>query len=155
MHAGTKIEPDQSIRVLIPLHPYTKKNSQEIFFRSKIDKNNEVKKVPFISPSEQYKQYEKDCRLFMRPLGIDYPVNVQAHYFMNSLRAVDLTNLHEALHDAMITNGLIADDNCRYIVSTDGSRVFYDKENPRTEVLITRTEPTFPESKAKREKKGK
>lgn len=153
MNAGTKIEPDESIRILIPLHPYTKKNSQEIYFRTKTDEGNTAQKVPFIFPSKQYKRYEQDCRIFMRSLGIDYPVNVQAHYYMNSLRAVDLTNLHQALHDAMVNNGLISDDNCRLIVSTDGSRVFYDKNNPRTEVLITRTELTFPKCEAKRKRK--
>lgn len=156
MNAGTKIGLDGSIRILIPLQPYTKKNSQEIYFRTKAAENDTVKKVPFVSPSKQYKRYEQDCRLFMQPLGIGYPVNVQAHFYMPSLRRVDLTNLNEALHDALVRNGLLSEDNCRVIVSSDGSRVFYDKENPRTEVIITRTEPSFPESpqKGSRKRKG-
>ena len=32
------------------------------------------------------------------------------------------------------------DDNNRIVVSTDGSRVLYDKHNPRTEVEIERTD---------------
>ena len=50
----------------------------------------------------------------------------------------DLTNLHEALHDILVKYHVIADDNCKIIVSTDGSRVLYDRENPRTEVTITK-----------------
>lgn len=149
MNAGTKTGTDGSVRILIPLQPYTKKNSQEIYFKTKVKEGSTAKKVPFISPSRKYKQYERDCRMFMRPLGIDYPVNVQAHFYMNSLRVVDLTNLNEALHDALVKNGLLSEDNCRIIVSSDGSRVFYDKENPRTEVLITRTSPSFPECVSK------
>jgi hypothetical protein len=33
--------------------------------------------------------------------------------------------------------GVIEDDNSNVVVSVDGSRVLYDKENPRTEVEIT------------------
>ena len=36
----------------------------------------------------------------------------------------------------MVTCGLLADDNRDIIAGTDGSRVYYDKENPRTEVEI-------------------
>lgn len=143
MNAGTRVEADGSVHILIPIQPYTKKNSQRIFQRKKTDTNGVVKKVPFISPSEQYKRYEQDCMLFMRPLGIEYPVNIQAHFYMNSRRRVDLTRLNEALHDALVHNGLLLEDNCKVIVSTDGSRVYYDKDNPRTEVLITREKPTF------------
>lgn len=151
--AGTMEEPDGSVRILIPLKPYTKKNSQQIFYKNRTSINGNIKKIPFISPSEQYKQYEADCAIFIRPLEIDAPVNVQAHYYMDTLKRVDLTNLNEALHDVLVKNHLLAEDNCRVIVATDGSRVFYDKENPRTEVLITRIKGTFPEEKEK--KKGR
>ena len=62
---------------------------------------------------------------------------------MDTYRTIDLTNLNEALHDILVVNGLLVDDNAKIVVSTDGSRVFYDKNNPRTEVYITKAEPTF------------
>lgn len=114
---------------VIRLSPITKKNSQQII---------QVKGRPMIIPSSQYRKYEKQAAGFIPwdvPL-IDYPVNVKAIYYMPTKRRVDLTNLHEALHDIMVKNGLLKDDNCMIIVSTDGSRVMYDKHDPRTEVLI-------------------
>ena len=39
--------------------------------------------------------------------------------------------------DVLVKAGTLKDDSCSIVVSTDGSRVFYDKENPRTEVEIT------------------
>lgn len=57
---------------------------------------------------------------------------------MPTRQTVDLINLHEALHDIMVENNCIKNDDSRIIVSTDGSRVLYDKENPRTEVYIER-----------------
>lgn len=91
-----------------------------------------------VIPSKQYKEYEKNCKIFM-PHGepIDRPINVKAVYYMPTRRRVDLVNLHSALHDILVKHQVIADDNCKIIVSTDGSRVEYSKENPRTEVEIT------------------
>ncbi len=110
--------------------PKTKKNSNRIV---------KCKGRTIIIPSELYKQYEKDCRVFL-PMDsmIDYPINVKALYYMPTRRRVDLCNLHECLCDVLVKHGVIVDDNSKIIVSMDGSRVFYDKENPRTEVEITR-----------------
>ena len=76
-------------------------------------------------------------------LGIDQPVNVAAKFYMPTRRRVDLTNLNEALHDILVNYGILTDDNAKIIVSTDGSRVYWDKENPRTEVIITAVEGIF------------
>jgi len=93
---------------------------------------------PRIIPSKQYKQYEHDCQYFLPRIDtINKPVNVKALYYMPTRRKVDLPNLHGALHDVLVTYGILADDNSNIIVSTDGSRVMYDKNNPRTEVEIT------------------
>ena len=117
------------MKFTIPLNPITKKNSSQII---------QCHGRPMIIPSKQYKQYEKDCKIFM-PHGepIDRPINVKALYYMPTRRKVDLVNLHSSLHDILTKHQVIADDNCKIIVSTDGSRVYYDKENPRTEVEIT------------------
>lgn len=121
------------IKFTIPIQPITKKNSQQIIYNPKT-------KRPMIIPSKAYKQYESDCQHFIKRLEkpIDEPVNVKATYYMGTRRKVDLTNLHEALHDILVAYGTLEDDNYKIIVSTDGSRVKYDKENPRTEVEITK-----------------
>ena len=124
----------------IPLAPVTKKNSQQIVHRY----NKSARKwTPMIIPSKQYKEYEQYCGWFLNPfsnLSIDYPVNVKAIYYMPTRRRVDLVNLHEALHDILVKYGVLADDNYKIIAGTDGSRVRYDKANPRTEVVITKME---------------
>ena len=71
-------------------------------------------------------------------------MNIRALYFMPARRKVDITNLESALMDVLVKYGVIADDNCRIVVSTDGSRVMYDKENPRTEVTITKSKEELP-----------
>lgn len=58
---------------------------------------------------------------------------------MPTHRRCDLTNMLEAIDDVMVAVGLLADDNYKIIESHDGSRVLYDKENPRTEVYIERS----------------
>lgn len=126
------------LSMTIELPPVTKKNSQRIVNR----KTAAGKLVPMVIPSQRYKDYEHDAGYFVKGKGvkIDYPVNVKAIYYMPSRRRVDLTNLHEALHDVLVKYEVLADDNRNVIYSTDGSRVFWDKKYPRTEIVIEKLE---------------
>ena len=49
---------------------------------------------------------------------------------------MDLVNLQEATLDVLVKYGVILDDNSNIVASMDGSRVLYDKNNPRTEIDI-------------------
>lgn len=51
-------------------------------------------------------------------------------------RRVDDLNLYEALDDILVKERILEDDNRNVIRSRDGSRVLYDKENPRAEISI-------------------
>lgn len=127
---------DKKLNIKIELPPVTKKNSQRI-----VNVKRGGKIVPMIIPSARYKAYEKDAGWFLNrfaEMDISEPVNVKALYYMPTRRRVDLTNLHEALHDVLVKYRILEDDNSKIIVSTDGSRVLYDKDNPRTEITITR-----------------
>lgn len=55
---------------------------------------------------------------------------------MPTRRVVDLVGLLQAVDDVMVHYGTIKDDNSRIVAGHDGSRVLYDKENPRTEIVI-------------------
>lgn len=115
----------------IPLAPVTKKNSQQIFRRA----NGSA----FVTTSKKYKEYADSVVFISKdpiPKGIDYPVNVKALYFMPTRRKVDLVNLHSCLHDILVHYGILADDNYNIVAGTDGSRVYVDKNNPRTEIFI-------------------
>lgn len=116
-----------SFTLTIPLAPITKKNHQQIVM---------VRGRPMVIPSKQYRQYEKDALNFLPGYGLDKPLNIKCLFYMPTRRRVDLTNLLEAVDDVMVKAGTIADDNSKIIVSHDGSRVLYDKENPRTEITI-------------------
>ena len=116
------------VKFTIPIEPKTKKNSQQIIM---------VKGRPRIIQSKSYRDYEQEAIKFCPRAGIDYCVNVKAYYFRRKHHRVDLTNLESALMDVLVKAGTLKDDSCSIVVSTDGSRVFYDKENPRTEIEIT------------------
>lgn len=96
---------------------------------------------PRILPSEKYAAYEKDALWFIQKQSepIDFPVNVKCLFYMPTRRRCDLTNLLEAIDDVLVKAGVLADDNYTVIESHDGSRVFVDRENPRTEILISRS----------------
>ena len=122
------------IEFKIHLPPVTKKNSPRIFNK----KTKTGKLVPFIVPSERFMNYQARCWVDVpKEETISRPINIKAIYYMPTRRTVDITNLHSALHDVLVHWKVIEDDNCKIVVSTDGSRVRYSKENPRTEVEIT------------------
>lgn len=115
--------------------PVTKKNSSQIFV-------NKASGKPFITPSKKYKEYEnkalRDLKRIKKQMAkpIDIPINLKCVFYMPTKRRVDLVNLLEAIQDVLVKAEILADDNCKIVVSTDGSKVGYDKENPRTEVII-------------------
>ena len=118
---------------LVPLNPRSKKNSQKIVYDKRTHK-------PKIMQSDTYKQYENDCGWFLKPPAepIDYPVNVRCVFYRDTAIRCDLTNLLEAIDDILVKYKIIADDNYKIIAGHDGSRVYIDKENPRTEITIER-----------------
>lgn len=116
---------------MIPLNPRTKKNSQRVVVNHRTGK-------PFIMQNEKYKQYEKDAGWFLKipDKPIDTPVNVKCVFYRESRGRCDLTNLLEAIDDVLVSYGVLSDDNFTVIASHDGSRVYVDKDNPRTEITI-------------------
>ena len=133
------------IKFTIPLPPVTKKNSQQIKYRWGRDRYTYQKtRIPYIAPSEAFENYEAAALWYVPKIyntnPINYPVNVKCLFYMPTKAKCDLTNLLEAIDDVMVKGRLLADDNYTVIQSHDGSRVFYDKENPRTEVYIERIE---------------
>lgn len=125
-------EPEILWQCLIPLNPKTKKNNQEIIINKKTGKR-------MVIQGEAYRQYEKDAGWFFKvpKEPISQPVNIKCIFYRDSSRRCDLTNLLEAIDDIMVKFKIVKDDNFKIIVSHDGSRVFVDRENPRTEITIT------------------
>lgn len=109
--------------------PRTKKNSQQIV---------KLHGHYCVIPSKAYKEYEQQCLWQIRkpkePIRTE--VNVKCVYYMPTKRRCDLVNLEEATLDILVKAGVLADDNSNIVASMDGSRVLYDKDNPRVEVEI-------------------
>lgn len=122
------------MKFTIPGRPMTKKNSQRI-----ARNGNRV----FPLPSKQFLEYQEKAGYYIpcKWALIDYPCNVKCLYYMpidyqNAKASIDLVNLLEAIDDILVHYGVLLDDNSRIIFSHDGSRVLYDKSNPRVEIEI-------------------
>lgn len=125
------------MKITIPEPPRSKKNSMQI-----IRLGNRYS----LTQSKQYKEYKKACGKYLHDVvaePIDYPVTVKCEFYMPTHRRCDLTNLEAAIHDILTDYGIITDDCRDIIASTDGSRVRYDKQNPRTEIEITQYEGEY------------
>lgn len=114
--------------------PRTKKNSARIL---KAHANRRI-----VAPSEAFMQYQEKCLWqIKRPYNpITARVNVRCVYYMATRRKVDLANLIEATCDILVKAKVLADDNSQIVAAHDGSRVDYDKKNPRAEIWIEEME---------------
>lgn len=130
---GSTSESSKLYEAIIPLNPRTKKNSQQILINGKTGK-------PFIAQNAKYKMYEQDAGWFLKklPEPISDPVNVKCIFYRPDRKRVDLTNLLEAIDDILVKYKILADDTFTILAGHDGSRVLVDKDNPRTEIEITR-----------------
>lgn len=132
----------KEMRIVLIGDPATKKNNARIVSANGKDGSGYSK----LLPSTAFVRYEADCLKQITGnyrYGIDWPVNVKAVYYMRTRRTVDLSNLLEATHDILVKANVLRDDNRNVIASTDGSRVYWDKRNPRVEITITDAEPDY------------
>lgn len=117
------------MEIIIPIEPRSKKNHNQMVM---------VKGRLIVVPSKPYQQYEKACKPYIPNIEkpIDYPINLCVKYYMGTRRKCDITNLLQATCDILVKYKVIEDDNYTIVQSTDGTRVYYDKENPRCEIKI-------------------
>lgn len=128
------------LKYTIPLDPRTKKNHQMIAGAgARCPRCGKFQKQ-FIRQGSAHGEYQKAARWYVRPkpvAPIEEPVNVQCIFYMQTRRKVDTLNLLATVDDLLVEEGILKDDCAAIVVSHDGSRVRYDKENPRTEITIT------------------
>ena len=119
--------------IKIPLLCRSKKNSQQILTNKRSGKK-------FISQSELYKQFERDCYYFLHKyrLNIDYAINIKATFYVPDKSKRDLTNLENAIADILVKYNVITDDNYNIIRGWDGSRIVYEKGREETILEITK-----------------
>lgn len=119
------------IQIILYGDPRTKKNSQRLVMAG-------GRCVPITSKA--YSDYRKDCiKQIPGELrkGIATKINLACVYYMRTRRRVDLVNLLEATCDILVDAHVLSDDNSSIVSGHDGSRVEYDKQQPRVEITIT------------------
>lgn len=119
--------------IKLPIQCRSKKNSQQILYNSRTRK-------PFISQSDLYKQFEKECGYYLSKyrLNIDYPINLKCTFYVKDKRKRDIVNLLNAMQDILVKYNVIADDNYNIVASVDGSKIIYEKGREETIIEIER-----------------
>ena len=134
----------KDLKFTIPVDPKPKKNSQSII---------KVHGRPMVIQGKTYREYEATCKKYVPRLTkpITEPVVVECIFYRRERRTVDLANLQAAINDILVKYGVLADDNRDIIASGDGSRVYWDKANPRTEVTIKAYEGRYEQWKTQKD----
>ncbi len=122
------------ITLIVPGSVVSKKNSR---IACMIGGRN-CPRRPMILPSKAYSKWEKEARKeawLVWPKGfllVDCPIHVEAHFYYKGNKP-DLSGACESIADCLegifwVNDGLID--------SWDGSRLHWDKVNPRTELIV-------------------
>lgn len=122
--------------------PYIKKNNQRVIYHRYLKRN-------IVVYSAKYQFWEKEA---MKQLGlsnngkwvidknmprlIEHPVILKCHFYLGDRRIRDISALYEGIQDVLVKSQILKDDNYNIIIGHDGSRCFYDKENPRMEIWL-------------------
>ena len=126
-------------KFVIPLDPRTKKNSQMIAGTGPRCPKCGKHTKQFIRQGRANTEFTARAAQYMRPKPkkpLDGVVRIVYRLYMQTRRKVDDLNLYAALDDILVKEQILKDDNIGIIRDRDGSRVFYNKENPRAEIYI-------------------
>lgn len=149
-----------NIHIVIPGQPVVKKNTHRIsvFIKDKKTGRKKVRPYPLYYYTERWKEWAGRAIIACYNFKEKHPeyiypitdrINLKVLFYLNNLRTVDLSALYEGIQDVLAGNAgiqsklapesyqILFDDSFKYIGSHDGSRIFWDKQNPRTEVFIT------------------
>ena len=124
---------------MIPLDPRSKKNAHRISGCGKRCPVCGKYAKQFIRNGNTTTDYAFKAVQYLQPKPpkpINGPVWLVYKLYTATWHRKDDLNLYEALDDILVSNGILKDDDRKKIRSRDGSRVFYDKENPRAEIYI-------------------
>lgn len=100
------------------------------------------------APNKRYYPYSLYYVSYLKKIASDLNMSLPlsdryiltCNFFRGDKRRVDISGLYEAPQDILVESGILVDDMCSVIIGHDESRVYYDKENPRTELYIRRVQ---------------
>lgn len=118
---------------ILPVKPRTKKNHSQLVT---LKTGRQM-----LLPSKTYKEFEKEVLAYVKKhpelkLKINEPINLECHFYKDKNYKSDLVGYLQAIQDALVKAEVLEDDNHTIVESTDGSRVYLDRQNPRIEVFI-------------------
>lgn len=130
---------EELVKYVIPLDPKPKKNTHRIAGCGKRCPVCGKYAKQFIRNADKTTEFGFKAARYLEPRPkkpIDEPVWLIYRIYTETQHRKDDLNLYEALDDILVKEGILKDDDRKIIRSRDGSRVLYDKANPRAEIYI-------------------
>jgi len=93
----------------------------------------------FMVPNKQYKEWHKDASLQLmaqKAKSVQTPCLMELHFYYPDNRSADNTNKAESVHDLLVDNKIIEDDDWQHIPVTIQRSMGVDKKNPRVEIFL-------------------
>jgi hypothetical protein len=123
----------------VPIAPMEKPRSQTVAK----DKGGNM----IVVDTEEYIKYVKDFKKTMINCGMSYPTlmisepcQVTALFYTNSRKIPSLTAYLETLLECLVYSGITQGKGYNIVRSTDGSKIMYDQNRPRIEIIIKKVD---------------
>lgn len=102
---------------------------------------NQKTKRPFITASKRYKAWFKENtgKLFTQFAGYrisDYPITIELTFWFDNDRRHDLDNAAGGIMDLLVSDGILEDDNVKFVNRLIVNYGGIDKTNPRVEIKL-------------------
>ena len=125
--------PITNLKFTVHGQPIVKKNNQKV-----VTRGGKTFKVDTPAYTRwRNSAYFQIAQALGKPEPIPVAINLRVHFYMETRTATDISNLLEGIQDVLVTSRILADDNYMIVAGLDGTRAYYDKNNPRMEVEIT------------------
>lgn len=110
------------------------KNAKQIFINKRTGK-------PFITSSNLSKDWQASAKeqLTEQFEGLKvsgYPISIAMEFYFKTKRAKDLDNAATSVLDAMVSAGVIEDDNINFVDNLSISFGGFDKDDPRVIIFL-------------------
>jgi len=128
------------LKLVLYGNPYIKKNSQRVIWHKYL-------KRTMVVYSANYSAWRKDTLLQLglckngylqkkikKP--IDFPIIMEAHFYLKDTRLVKLSNCYETIEDILIEAKILKNSTSNIITNYNNSKIFYDCKSPKIKIWI-------------------
>jgi len=118
------------LKLVLYGNPYIKKNSQRVIWHKYLKsawRKDTLLQLGLCKNGYLQKKIKKP---------IDFPIIMEAHFYLKDTRLVKLSNCYETIEDILIEAKILKNSTSNIITNYNNSKIFYDCKSPKIKIWI-------------------